>query len=222
MANNIAIPDSSATRTLKTTETAGVNVPHYNLDTLAAGGSVDIGGVTETAPSTDTASSGLNGRLQRVAQNITTLTGSKSGGTAAASALLAGGVYNSTAPTLTNGQQASLQFDASGNLKVTGGGGGGGGTQYAEDSAHVSGDIGTMALTVRKDTAAATAGSDGDYQPPITDSTGRLWVNNGAVGAKSPGTAAGASILGGGVYNSAGVTLTDGQQAGFQSTRQAP
>ncbi len=34
-----------------------------------------IGSLTETAPTTDTASSGLNGRLQRVAQNLTTMTG---------------------------------------------------------------------------------------------------------------------------------------------------
>lgn len=33
----------------------------------------DLGGVTETAPATDTSSSGLNGRLQRVAQRITSL-----------------------------------------------------------------------------------------------------------------------------------------------------
>jgi len=32
-----------------------------------------LGGLTETAPASDTASSGLNGRLQRIAQNITTL-----------------------------------------------------------------------------------------------------------------------------------------------------
>jgi hypothetical protein len=33
----------------------------------------DLGGVTETAPATDTASSGLNGRLQRIAQRLTSL-----------------------------------------------------------------------------------------------------------------------------------------------------
>lgn len=32
-----------------------------------------VGGVTETAPATDTASSGLNGRLQRIAQRLTSL-----------------------------------------------------------------------------------------------------------------------------------------------------
>ncbi len=34
---------------------------------------IDLGGVTETAPGTDTASSGLNGRLQRVAQRLTSI-----------------------------------------------------------------------------------------------------------------------------------------------------
>lgn len=33
----------------------------------------DLGGVTETAPGSDTASSGLNGRLQRIAQRLTTI-----------------------------------------------------------------------------------------------------------------------------------------------------
>jgi hypothetical protein len=33
----------------------------------------DLGGVTETAPATDTGSSGLNGRMQRVAQRLTSL-----------------------------------------------------------------------------------------------------------------------------------------------------
>jgi hypothetical protein len=33
----------------------------------------EIGGLTETAPATDTASSGLNGRLQRIAQRLTSL-----------------------------------------------------------------------------------------------------------------------------------------------------
>lgn len=41
----------------------------------AAGGATvaQVGSVTETAPATDTASSGLNGRLQRIAQRLTSL-----------------------------------------------------------------------------------------------------------------------------------------------------
>lgn len=38
-----------------------------------AGGGAGIGAVNETAPASDTASSGLNGRLQRIAQRITSL-----------------------------------------------------------------------------------------------------------------------------------------------------
>lgn len=46
----------------------------------------------------------------------------------------------------------------------------------AEDAAHASGHVGVMALTVRTNTAAARAGTDGDYQPLITDTNGRLHV----------------------------------------------
>lgn len=46
----------------------------------------------------------------------------------------------------------------------------------AEDAAHASGDAGVMALAVRKDTAAALAGTDGDYTPLLTDSSGRLHI----------------------------------------------
>lgn len=43
----------------------------------------------------------------------------------------------------------------------------------AEDAVHASGDVGVMALTVRKDTAVGL-GADGDYVPIQTDANGRL------------------------------------------------
>lgn len=46
----------------------------------------------------------------------------------------------------------------------------------AEDAVHSSGDKGIQSLGVRKDTPAALAGADGDYQPAIFDSAGRLWA----------------------------------------------
>lgn len=46
----------------------------------------------------------------------------------------------------------------------------------AEDAAHASGDTGVMILAVRKDTATALAGTDGDYIPLIVDSSGRVHV----------------------------------------------
>ena len=59
----------------------------------------------------------------------------------------------------------------------------------AEDAAHTSGDTGVMALVVRKDTAAALAGTDGDYAPLEVDASGRLHVNVGVLPALAAGTA---------------------------------
>jgi hypothetical protein len=50
----------------------------------------------------------------------------------------------------------------------------------AEDAAHASGDVGVMMLAVRKDTAAALAGTDVDYIPLIVDANGRLHTAPGA------------------------------------------
>jgi hypothetical protein len=47
----------------------------FALDATLGTTNTELGGLTETAPSTDTGSSGLNGRLQRVAQRLTSLIG---------------------------------------------------------------------------------------------------------------------------------------------------
>lgn len=52
----------------------------------------------------------------------------------------------------------------------------GAGSILNEDAAHSSGQPGIMALSVRKNTAAAVSGTDADYQPLITDTNGRLHV----------------------------------------------
>jgi len=86
-----------------------------------------------------------------------------------------------------------VKTDADGNLQVDVLSGGGGGTQYQEDAAHVSGDTGTLALAVRKDTAAQVAQTDGDYTVLITDANGRLHVldqNSAAILAALQGTIA--------------------------------
>lgn len=51
----------------------------------------------------------------------------------------------------------------------------------AEDAAHASGDTGVMSLCVRQDTAAALAGTNGDYIPCATDANGRLHTTNPAI-----------------------------------------
>ena len=64
----------------------------------------------------------------------------------------------------------------------------------AEDAVHSSGDTGLVLMAVRKDTAEALAGADGDYIPLIVDSTGRLHI----VGAVDVTTLpAGTAVIGG-------------------------
>jgi hypothetical protein len=48
----------------------------------------------------------------------------------------------------------------------------------AEDAAHSSGDVGVMALAVRKDTQGSSSGTDGDYEALQTDAYGALRVTN--------------------------------------------
>lgn len=76
----------------------------------------------------------------------------------------------------------------------------------AEDAAHTTGDIGVMILTKRTDTAATSAGTDGDYATLNTDNTGRLWVRVANTDTITPGT--GATNLGKAVDSAAGSTDT--------------
>lgn len=61
---------------------------------------------------------GGGGGGDATAANQVAVIGSKTGGTAAASSQLAGGVYRSTLPTLTDGQQAGVQVDERGSMRV--------------------------------------------------------------------------------------------------------
>jgi hypothetical protein len=50
-----------------------LNTSALALDATLSTTNTEVGGLTETAPATDTASSGLNGRLQRIAQRLTSI-----------------------------------------------------------------------------------------------------------------------------------------------------
>ena len=50
---------------------------------------------------------------------------------------------------------------------------------FAEDTAHVSGDVGVMALSVRNDAGTSLVSADGDYSPLSLDSAGNLRVSFG-------------------------------------------
>lgn len=145
------------------------------------------GAVTETAPVSDTASSGLNGRLQRIAQRLTSLIAlvpaSLGGKTAANSfavttatddpVIALNGAVNETAPvsdTASSGQNGRLQRIAQRLTSIIALFP----TLAVEDAAHVSGDSGTMALAVRRDADTTLSDASGDYTPLQVDSSGSL------------------------------------------------
>jgi hypothetical protein len=110
-------------------------------------------------------------------------------------------VRNDTLASLVSadGDYAPLQVNADGalyidvsNASVTVDDGGGSltidgtvttNTEYAEDTAHTTGDIGTLALAVRNDAGTPLAGTTLDYIPFTTDATGALRVTGGAANA---------------------------------------
>ncbi|MFD4554413.1 hypothetical protein ACFWP5_08795 [Streptomyces sp. NPDC058469] len=89
-----------------------------------------------------------------------------------------------TANAGTNLNTSALALESGGNLAAIAG------AVKAEDAAHSSGDAGIQVLTKRTDTAASSAGTDGDYASLNTDNTGRLWTRIGATDSLTPGTAA--------------------------------
>lgn len=75
MADNFNFTEGSG-ETGATKEIAGVHYPKViptEIDGSDSAIAVKLGALTETAPATDTASSGLNGRLQRIAQRVSSL-----------------------------------------------------------------------------------------------------------------------------------------------------
>jgi hypothetical protein len=76
---------------------------------------------------------------------------------------------------LTDGTTNATFTGSSLNVNITGGAASG--TEFAEDSAHTSGALGTLALVVRQDTLASSTSADGDYAALKVDSVGALYVS---------------------------------------------
>lgn len=76
---------------------------------------------------------------------------------------------------LTDGTTNASFTGSSLNVNITGGASSG--TEYAEDSAHTSGDLGSLALVVRQDTLASSTSTDGDYAALKVNAAGALYVS---------------------------------------------
>lgn len=192
------------------------------INTALPAGTNVIGAVTQSGTWSVAVSTAALPTGAATSANQASVTGAASPGAAATNALLTGGIYNSTAPTLTNGQQAAAQFDANGNLKVNvvagGGGGSGGGTSS------------TFGLAFPSAGTAIGAKNGGNMVGLAADASGNLQVNvvassvvataanqTAVIGAATPGTAAASSTLMGAVYNAIQPAPTTGQQVATQA-----
>lgn len=82
----------------------------------------------------------------------------------------------------TDGDYATLSVDSSGNLRTTGSSGV---TSYTEDAASAGAESLVLMGAVRRDTAASSSGTDGDYSTINVDASGRVHVNVGALPAST-------------------------------------
>lgn len=78
-----------------------------------------------------------------------------------------------------DGDYSALQVDSTGALRVAATVNFAG--DYAEDSAHVSGDIGLFNLSVRRDARSSGTDTNGDYASFNTNAVGELWVKDADV-----------------------------------------
>lgn len=196
----------------------GINVSGVQIDPRLAGQfNTVLPTVTSgsfTAPQTDS-----SGRLMVVsptaANFLATVTqgtspwitkdqadGSASGGTAGLFSLLMGGIFNTALPTLTTGQQASLQLDSSGRLIVDLG------TSIPAGS-NTIGNVGVTNLPTTVDTNYGAVGSSTiRVASQIGNATGAANFGNGATGAQTLRVAANLAVAGADVSGTNPVPVT--------------
>jgi hypothetical protein len=98
----------------------GVNAYITNVPAVSQSGTWNINNISGTISLPTGAATSANQATEITSlQLIDNPIGSSTGGTAGTSSNLAGGIYNTTLPTLTNGQQVGLQVDSSGRLIIS-------------------------------------------------------------------------------------------------------
>lgn len=181
---------------------------------------VKAGTVTANLSATDnTVLDNIDSATSRLTSSASTIGGADS---LATTMLLAGGVYNSTPPTVANTKQVALQTDSSGFLKVNvAAGASSGGTSTADDADFTAGSTaGTQIQGVYESSPSSV--TDGDVgQVGITQKRGLKVVPVDANGAPvypvadpaddadfTAGSTVGSPVMG--VYESSPTSVTDG------------
>lgn len=164
------------------------------LDTLHTDNGSLATSALQTTGNTSLGTIATNSGTQATAANQTSVIGSKAPGTAAASSLLAGGVYTSAGVTLTNGQQSAFQFDNAGNLKINvTAGGAGGGAVTAASGAYAAG---AFAAGAGVDGWDLTEGAKGDTAYAGSGSASVVAILKGLYAASIGSIPAGTAVIG--------------------------
>lgn len=168
-AASLPLPSGAATET-----TLGTRLSESDFDTK-------IGSLTETAPASDTASSGVNGRLQRIAQRLTTLIGS--------TIAVSGTFWQATQPVseadganVTLGTKADAKSTATDTTAVTAM------SVWKQISASVQAIATSIAGTLTVATHAVTQSGTWTVQPGNTANTTAWKVDGSAVTQPVSGT----------------------------------
>jgi hypothetical protein len=163
-ANALKVDGSAVTQPVSGTITANAGTGNFTV-TQATGTNLHV--VVDSAPTTAVtgtfwqATQPVSGTFFQATQPVSiaaTVTtsdladGSASGGTAGTKSMLGGGIYNSSSPTLTTGQQASLQLNASGALITSSG------APTTSAVTFQDGSLGFVSLTTSFVTVLATGG----------------------------------------------------------------
>jgi hypothetical protein len=209
-AATLPLPAGAATQTTLAALLTAVGTPMQ-----ATGGSVSIAGNLPAYAATPTFNLGtLNGAA--TAANQTSVIGTVAGGTAAANSQLIGGVFNSTPITVTNAQQAALQIDANGFLKVNVSAGGASGGTSSTFGASFPG-TGTAAGMSQGGNMVALTGTSGNLNVQCANCSG-----SGASALDGAAFTAGSSVFapGGGIVQTTATSnpVASGDQGLFQMT----
>lgn len=156
----------------------------------------------------------VNGNLMvNIQQTVAPQNGPVAPGTAATKSVLGGGVFNTVAPTVANGQQVALQVDANGFLKVDiSAGGASGGTSSTFGAAFPT--LGTAMGMSQGGNMVAVTGTAGNLN--VNCQVGCSAASDTSNGPVTPGAVATTSKLEGCQFLTALPTLANSQQAAAQ------
>jgi hypothetical protein len=223
LTNGTSYVDPTQIRALTSADiVSAVESGAWNITNITGTISLPTGASTSANQSTEITSLGTiatNSVTQATAANQTAVQGTVGAGTAATKSELVSAIYNSSPITLTTGQGAALQSDASGYLKVNlAAGSAGSNASVSTTGTAVPGSATYLGVKNGANMVAITQGAatTANSIPVNIASDQTVTTTDAADGSSTGGTAGTKSAMAGGLYNTSLPTLTTGQQAAIQ------